>query len=230
MEMPTLEAPYRLHRYPTGLIDRVKLRDGRSVTVRPVLPQDAGLAQHFVRGLDARSRYRRFQMGARSLPDALAQYLTHIDYRQHLALIAEAAGPAPVRPGVTEPPSPERSSDEFWSSERSSGEPGAALVQVADARWVRRDDGVSADFAIVVDDAWQGLGLGGYLLAALGRAARAHGIERLDGDVLADNGPMLALARSLGCSVGPHPEDARLVRVSKALAMPQRRATPDSAP
>ena len=39
---------YSIARYPTTLIDRLSLADGRVVTIRPVLPQDAELAQRFV--------------------------------------------------------------------------------------------------------------------------------------------------------------------------------------
>ena len=50
------EPRFRIHRYPTTLIDRVQLRDGRSVTIRPVLPQDAALQQAFVAALSPAMR------------------------------------------------------------------------------------------------------------------------------------------------------------------------------
>ena len=45
------EPRFRIHRYPTTLIDRVQQGDGRSVTIRPVLPQDAALQRAFVAAL-----------------------------------------------------------------------------------------------------------------------------------------------------------------------------------
>ena len=58
-----------------------------------------------------------------------------------------------------------------------------------------------ADFAIVLADAWQGLGLGRELMSHLTDAARQYGLRKLSGDVLATNAGMLALARRLGFAV-----------------------------
>jgi acetyltransferase len=85
-------APYRIHRYPSILIDRLTLADGRVVTLRPVLPQDADAEQSFVGGLSPHSRRLRFHGAVNRLPDSLLQAMTAIDYQQHLALIAESVG------------------------------------------------------------------------------------------------------------------------------------------
>lgn len=77
------------HRYPTQLIDRWTLADGRRVTLRPVLPQDAELEQALVRGLSREGRYHRYFAPIRELsPQALAA-LMRVDYRRHLALVIE---------------------------------------------------------------------------------------------------------------------------------------------
>lgn len=76
---------------------------------------------------------------------------------------------------------------------------------------------VDAEFAIVVPRALAGQGLGKRLMRALMQRAKQMGIERLWGDVLHENAPMLALARSLGFAVEKHPEDGHIVRVSRAL-------------
>jgi acetyltransferase len=55
-----------------------------------------------------------------------------------------------------------------------------------------------ADFAIVMADAWQGLGLGRELMTRLVAAARRYGLRQVSGHVLAHNVGMLALARRLG--------------------------------
>lgn len=174
---------FRIHRYPAALIDRVPLADGRSVLVRPVLPQDSELQQAFVRGLSTTSRYRRFHTALSELSADTLDYLTQVDYASHLALLAET----------------------FDDEGRE--------VQVAEARYVRRldDDHDVGDFAVAVDDAWQGLGLARYLLAALAAHARANGLRRLEGSVMADNAPMRALIRSLGWRIRQDRTDARLV-------------------
>jgi acetyltransferase len=175
-------------RYPVEWIDCVRLRDGRQITIRPVLPQDDTLEREFVaRGMTARSRYLRFLIGMQELPDGLAQAFTQIDYHNHFALLAE------------------------------SHEDGLQ-VQVGDARFVR-DDPLSdrAEFAIAIADAWQGLGLGRHLLRLIVKAAHAHGVRQLYGDVLHENVSMLALAAEHSFSRRRHPEDPRLQRVQRDL-------------
>lgn len=82
------------------------------------------------------------------------------------------------------------------------------------------------EFALEEDNAWQGVGLGTAMLRSLARRARAHGVERLVGDVLRDNAAMLEPARRNGHAVRTHPSDPRLLRVTRAL-----RAAPfDNAP
>lgn len=83
------EPPYRIHRYPSVLIDRVTLADGRRVTVRPVLPQDAEAEQSFISALSRHSRRLRFHGAVNQLPEATLRGMTVIDYRDHVALVAE---------------------------------------------------------------------------------------------------------------------------------------------
>ena len=49
-----------LNRYPTELEGTLALRDGSTVQVRPIRPEDAALETRFIDGLSAESRYRRF--------------------------------------------------------------------------------------------------------------------------------------------------------------------------
>ena len=85
------------------------------------------------------------------------------------------------------------------------------------ARYAREADGASAEFALVVADAWQGRGIGRRLLQKLIAVARARGLKVLYGDTLAANRPMLELARSVGFRIGRHPEESHLTRLTLAL-------------
>src|SRR5262249_10973858 len=55
-----------------------------------------------------------------------------------------------------------------------------------------------AEFALVVADPFQRQGLGRHLLTRLIELAKERGVKRLVGQVLRENGPMLALTASLG--------------------------------
>lgn len=76
-------------RYPFELVETHRLKSGRLVLVRPIHPQDETLVQSFVRGLSPRSRYFRFHNAIRELDPRMLRAATHVDYRRHLALIAE---------------------------------------------------------------------------------------------------------------------------------------------
>lgn len=71
-------------------------------------------------------------------------------------------------------------------------------------------DPLSCEFAITVAAAFGGAGLASTLMTALIGAAKAHGLAEMEGFVLAENVPMLRLARRLGFSVAPDPEDRAL--------------------
>ena len=178
------EPRFRIHRYPTTLIDRVQLRDGRSVTIRPVLPQDASLQRAFVAALSPATRYRRFHGPVNELPEATLSYMTEVDYASHMALLATTI------------------------------DSGGREIQVAEARWVRHEPPDSTDvaeFALAVADDWQRAGLGALLLGKLADSAAARGIRRLSGDVLADNDGMCRLLKRNGWHQTPDHFDARLI-------------------
>ena len=71
-----------------------------------------------------------------------------------------------------------------------------------------------AEFAILVDDAWQGDGIGSLLIEHLAAVARRAGIQELVGDVLAANVTMLRATASLAPGIArQHGEDMSVVRI-----------------
>ncbi len=84
-------------------------------------------------------------------------------------------------------------------------------------RYMRNPDGYSAEFALVVADDCQCLGIGTQLMKTLMQTAKDQGIAAFEAEVLADNQAMLALMRRLGFSIETIPNNADLVRVSKVL-------------
>lgn len=90
-------------------------------------------------------------------------------------------------------------------------------VEVAVARYGMNPDRETCEFAIVVGDAWQGKGIGSRLMALLMEAAKARGFKQMEGEVLAENGPMLSLVRRLGFSTRVNPESPDVYLVWREL-------------
>ena len=179
---------YQIHRYPADLIDVVRLRGGRRVLVRPVLPQDEDITVAFFGNLPARARYDRFMAPMPNLPPALIKRFTSIDYASHLALVAE-----------------------IFADSRET-----VIAEARYAR--DRDTPSVAEFAVSVAADWQGHGLASLLLAKLMRHASAAGIERVVGETLATNARMLHLARKAGFTTTPSPDLRGLIVLEKHLA------------
>jgi acetyltransferase len=90
-------------------------------------------------------------------------------------------------------------------------------TEVGVARYVTNPDGASCEYAIVVADEWQRRGLGRRLMNQLIDVARARGLARMVGHILATNRSMLTLAASLGFVVGESPDDPTVRRATLTL-------------
>ena len=88
---------------------------------------------------------------------------------------------------------------------------------VGEARYVANPDGRSSEFGVVIADDWHKSGIAGLLMEALVRAARANGLETMEGLVLRDNHEMLRFVRALGFEATPDPAESTLMRVVKKL-------------
>lgn len=95
---------------------------------------------------------------------------------------------------------------------------GETAVQVGVARYGMNPDGRTADFALVVADAWQGRGLGRRLLQLLMDAARARGIEELEGEMLNENQAMRQLMLGMGFTISASHDEVQVLRLRRALA------------
>lgn len=80
--------------------------------------------------------------------------------------------------------------------------------------------GDDCEFATTVADGWAGAGLGRALMTLLIEAATRRGLREMVGYVLAENQPMLRLAKRLGFEVGRDPDDfsVRICRLPLAGA------------
>lgn len=90
-------------------------------------------------------------------------------------------------------------------------------VEIGVARYVVEPGDGACEFAIVVDDDWQGSGVAGMLMAELMEAARLRGLKTMEGFVLASNHKMLKFARQLGFVSHRNLGDADTVQVVRQL-------------
>jgi len=148
------------------------LEDGSKVTIRCIRPADRDALHATFHGLKPETRYRRFMGHFADLTPAMLTYLTEVDGRDHVAIVAM--------------PADRRS----WN---------ARTEIVAVARLIRlREDATSAEVAVTVTDALQRLGLGTKLLEILVEAAAERGIDKLVGHMLDGNTPMRRILEKSG--------------------------------
>ena len=150
---------------------RATLSDGAEIRLHALSPQDAPGLQAGLQRLSPQSRYRRFGRPVERFSSAELHYLTAVDQRRHVA----------------------------WAACDPSF-PGGLGIGVARFVCLEERPG-TAEVALAVVDSHQRRGLGTLFLALLWVEARALGIERFCGQVLADNRPMLSILEQLGAEV-----------------------------
>ena len=168
--------------YPKELERDASLKDGTVVHLRPIRPDDApGLVALFDR-LSQQTAYQRFFSVLKRLPPAYARVFANVNYRQRLAIVAERETPA---------------GSELIGVGRYEPADASGIVPTdvpADVPTIAPSIAPTiAEVAFVVQDGWQGRGLGSILLDAVLRAAVARGAQQFRAFVLGDNYRMLGL-------------------------------------
>jgi GNAT superfamily N-acetyltransferase len=151
--------------FTADYVERAVLRDGTPVRLRLLAPEDKALLRTGFERLSPESRYARFLAPKSTLTDEELRYLTEIDHEDHFALGAV----------------------------REDGDGAGEAVGLGIARFIRLEDGLSAEAAIAVADEIQGCGLGRLLFVRLCAAAAERGLERFHCEVLGSNVEMAAL-------------------------------------
>ena len=76
--------------YPAHLAHDRQLFDGRTVVIRPILPDDAPREREFLINLSGESWYLRFHKWVNAPSEKLIHFLTDIDYDRHMAFVCAA--------------------------------------------------------------------------------------------------------------------------------------------
>jgi len=166
--------------YPKWLEETIALRDGRTVLVRPIRPEDEPAHHVFISKLTPEDIRFRFFHYKPSLPHSEMARLTQIDYDREMAFIAIAPD--------------------------ADGQPETLGV----IRTVTDPDNRSAEFSMVTRSDLKGQGLGTRLMRKMMHYCRSRGTVELAGDVLAENRTMLSFLGHFGFTVAESEEEGIL--------------------
>lgn len=158
---------------PSQYASRTRMKDGTSVTVRPIRPEDVPLMVGFHESLSERSVYTRYfqvmGLDRRTAYERLVR-VCFVDYEREVALVAER-------------------------EDRETGEPEILGVgRLSKNRLVPGE----AEVALLVSDRFQHQGLGTTLLEKLLEVARIEGLSRITADMLFKNRPTQRLLEKFG--------------------------------
>jgi acetyltransferase len=162
--------------YPVQYVGAWKLKNKKRVVIRPIRPEDEPLMVKFHQTLSEQSVYQRYFSVLKLSQRTAHERLTRIcfnDYDREIALVAEHK------------------------------ETPAAEACILGVGRLSKLHGVNeAEFAIVVSDAWHGLGLGAELLKRVVQVGRDEKLQRIVGHILPDNHAMSHLCQKVGFKVG----------------------------
>lgn len=163
----------------------VVLHDEAVVRIRPIRPTDASREERFFSRVSTESAYRRFFHFKQELTSEEIRHLTTIDYDKRMALVA------------------------------LHGEEMVGVARYDVISGATHHGGRIAELALLVQDDFQGRGLGKHLLQHLTAVARHHHISAFEAHVQPDNHRMFHLFRSCGYTLTPEPgEDVYVVDFS----------------
>jgi acetyltransferase len=173
--------------YPKELEEIIPLGDGRTLLLRPILPEDEPSLRESFTKLTPEEIRLRFFVPMKTLDHVTAARFTQIDYDREMALV------------LTEP-----------------GIAGRTAIYGV-VRLIADPDNERAEYAIIVNHDMTGMGLGILLMRRILDYASDRGLREVYGDVLRENRTMLKLCQVLGFTQSGVPEEPELVRVTLRL-------------
>jgi acyl-CoA synthetase (NDP forming)/GNAT superfamily N-acetyltransferase len=185
-------APMTAEALPPQETDAVR-SDGGLVQLRLLTAQDRAAILALDDRCSDRSIYLRFFSVSRHTADSYVKRLLRPAALDHAALVASIGGQVV----------------------------GVAGYELLDETVARAGLGGDAEFALLVDDQHQHLGIGTLLVEHLASLARQRGVARFIADVLAENRPMTGLLRELGFTLDSA-YDAEMVRYVFGLELDDR--------
>ena len=171
--------------YPTRYIKTWTAKNGMPITFRPIRPEDEPLMIKFHESLSDRSVYLRYLqpmlLSKRVAHERLAR-ICFVDYDRELAMVAEGTDP----------------------------KTGERVIMVA-GRLSRLHEAEDARVTVLVNDAYQGMGLGKELLRQLLQMGRNEKIRRVNAVFTPDNAVMRHLCEEFGARFNRIPDGKMVI-------------------
>lgn len=157
-----------IHPYPVELEEPLCINKDNCFLMRPIRPEDEHKVHAALKTLSDEDIRRRFFYAMKHFDHSFLAKLTQIDYEREMAFVLTDADDV---------------ADPF-------------IYGVARISQLSTDN--SAEFAVFITPKIRGLGMGKLLMNRLIEYAKAKNYSVLEGHVLSDNTPMLALCRATG--------------------------------
>ena len=151
--------------YPSKYRKKIKLKDGTEVLLRPIKPEDEYLWLDMFKSFSQETIRYRFFRIIKDTPHEMRTRYCNIDYDREIGIVAEIE---------------ENGKKRFLGVTRVILDP---------------SKNGEAEFALVVGDKWQRLGLGSELLDYTFEIGKDKNIKKIYGIVLKDNIPMISLCQ-----------------------------------
>ncbi len=165
-----------------------RLKNGAEVTIRPLKDGDRKTLSTIWKHLSPQSIYYRFFSPKKELSESDLEYLSHVDFKKHVALTA--------------------------CIENKDG----SLEPVAIGRYIVTEENPgTAEVAFVVDDPFQGIGIGSALMKQLAIIGRSAGLERFVAYVLTENKRMLSVFNHSGLPMQKSMADGSTYEIELSL-------------
>ncbi len=163
---------FAIRPYPTQYITPSTLKDGQSVILRPIRPEDEPMLVQFHQGVSEQSARLRYfghmKLDQRTTHERLTRVCFN-DYDREMAIVVE-----------------HRTED------------GGAREILGVGRLSKLLGRNEAEFALLLSDRWQNRGIGSQLLRLLLQIARAEKLHRVSADILPENLEMQRVCEKLG--------------------------------
>jgi acetyltransferase len=169
--------------YPEQYNKLIQFTDGTEVFLRPIKPTDDDMMVELFKSFSKQTIYFRFFSTLKYMPKEQLEKMTHIDYEKQMAIVALIQ------------------------------EDGRQKMIAVGRYTLDAENPDEAEFAIVVQDAFQRKGIGTEVLKHLAHVAKLQGVRVIIGYIMNENYPMFGVLRKSELKMTKRNWDRGITRV-----------------